>query len=593
MAINKVKYGNETLIDITDTTATANTVLQNNIFYAANGIRSVGTLGDMTGATANADGATGLVPAPEAGDQGKALFASGTWETVPILIESPLTNVSNVSGAYTHTTADSRITADMKCVLLELDNPSAFKAKVIITPGNGEVTLSCADVEGESTVVASFMKVDVRNFTVTFGKEEEDGGDILETKTLPFRSIPEYTGETPTTTRFSDDYYMFDGWNPAIAPVSGDNVYKAKFFNLLVARYLGSGLTTYESDTDTAIGSGAFYGMTGLTSVKSTATTVGANAFGGCTSLTTIDLTSPTGAVSLDATGIPESVTSIFIRSNTVGTLTGTLPTQFTEGSGIIYVHDDLLSDYETAWSTYASHIYPINAYPVRNMADTIKDGDTTFFRKLGDGTGATEYNIGDTKTLDLGSEGNVQFIIAAKNADELADGSGNAGLTLMCNTALKTKRRMNPKRNGTTEGTGAIGGWAKSEIRTYLNESILLLMPEALRNNIKAVKKYSRTRNNSNQIVNNEMTEDMLWIPNGKEVGSSAFETLGPTYDILFPQGSQRIKKDESGAVVNWLLRTVSSNGPDYFNYVYTSGSIQDGGWAQIANSVIFGFCV
>jgi hypothetical protein len=88
-------------------------------------------------------------------------------------------------------------------------------------------------------------------------------------------------------------------------------------------------------------------------------------------------------------------------------------------------------------------------------------------------------------------------------------------------------------------------------------------------------------------------MTEDMLWIPNGKEVGSSAFETLGPTYDILFPQGSQRIKKDESGAVVNWLLRTVSSNGPDYFNYVYTSGSIQDGGWAQIANSVIFGFCV
>ena len=79
MAINKVEYGNETLMDITDTTAIPNTVLQNNIFYAANGTRSVGTLGDMTGATANADGAAGLVPAPEAGENEMFLRGDGTW----------------------------------------------------------------------------------------------------------------------------------------------------------------------------------------------------------------------------------------------------------------------------------------------------------------------------------------------------------------------------------------------------------------------------------------------------------------------------------------------------------------------------------
>ena len=79
MAINKVQYGNETLMDITDTTATSNTVLQNNIFYAANGTRSVGTLGDMTGATAKADGAAGLVPAPEAGENEMFLRGDGTW----------------------------------------------------------------------------------------------------------------------------------------------------------------------------------------------------------------------------------------------------------------------------------------------------------------------------------------------------------------------------------------------------------------------------------------------------------------------------------------------------------------------------------
>lgn len=90
MAINKVEYGNETLIDITDTTATANTVLQNNIFYAANGTRSVGTLGDMTGATASADGAAGLVPAPSAGDEDKFLAGDGTFKSggLPMVILS-------------------------------------------------------------------------------------------------------------------------------------------------------------------------------------------------------------------------------------------------------------------------------------------------------------------------------------------------------------------------------------------------------------------------------------------------------------------------------------------------------------------------
>lgn len=506
------------------------------------------------------------------------------------IIEVPLSPVSNISGSYSNITNDSRVTSDMKCVLLEIGDASVFKSKINITAGNGTVTLLCDDVSGETTVVASFIRADVRSFTVSFIRDEEDGGGVLETKTLPFRSIPEYTGETPATTK--DNYYIFDGWNPAIAPVSGDNVYKAKFFNLLVARYLGSGLTTYESNTDTAIGSGAFYGMTGLTSVKSTATTVGANAFGGCTSLTTIDLTSPTGAVSLDATGIPESVTSIFIRSNTVGTLTGTLPSQFTEGSGIIYVPDDLLSDYETAWSTYASHIYPINAYPVSAITtDTIKDGAETFFRKLGDGTGATEYNIGDTKTLNLGSQGNVQFVITAKNADELADGSGNAGLTITCKTALKTTHRMNREKSGNAEGTGSIGGWGKCEMRTYLNETIWPLLPEALRTSVKTVKKYSDIIDVSATLVHNDATEDKIWLLSAREVfGGTSYETIGPIYNTLFANKTSRIRNDQNGNAVLWWLRSASN--AFGFRNVRNIGAANDN-YAFGVFSIIFGFCV
>ena len=51
MAINKVIYGERTLIDITDTTATAANVMDGYYFYGANGVKVVGELidGDLLG----------------------------------------------------------------------------------------------------------------------------------------------------------------------------------------------------------------------------------------------------------------------------------------------------------------------------------------------------------------------------------------------------------------------------------------------------------------------------------------------------------------------------------------------------------------
>lgn len=42
MAINKVQFGNTILIDITDTTATAQDVMVGKYFYAANGVKTAG-----------------------------------------------------------------------------------------------------------------------------------------------------------------------------------------------------------------------------------------------------------------------------------------------------------------------------------------------------------------------------------------------------------------------------------------------------------------------------------------------------------------------------------------------------------------------
>lgn len=111
-------------MDITDTTATSDEVLDGKVFYAASGTRSVGTLGDATqsshglmsstdktkldnisvmqGATADDNGVQGLVPAPTSDDRYKFLAGDGTYRSggLPMVILS-----------YGHSTWDDFIEA--------------------------------------------------------------------------------------------------------------------------------------------------------------------------------------------------------------------------------------------------------------------------------------------------------------------------------------------------------------------------------------------------------------------------------------------------------------------------------------------------
>lgn len=61
-------------------------------------------------------------------------------------------------------------------------------------------------------------------------------------------------------------------------------------------------------------------------------------------------------------------------------------------------------------------------------------------------GTYATDYAIGDTVPLDLGSEGLINMQIIAFDADDLADGSGKAPITWLSKEILNTDKRMNPE---------------------------------------------------------------------------------------------------------------------------------------------------
>lgn len=205
-------------------------------------------------------------------------------------------------------------------------------------------------------------------------------------------------------------------------------------------------------------------------------------------------------------------------------------------------------------------------------------------------------FAIGATKKLDLGSEGVIKMQIVGIDKDELADGTGHVSLSFIGFELLKTLHRMNPAEVGMV-GTGAIGGWGNCEMRTYLLSTIYSLIPESVRNEIKAVKKYTRILNNQKVEVNNVVTSDKLWIPSVREVygPDAGAETEGCHYQEVFSDIGSRLKSvvgEESAEL--WWLRTAQLRPSAYnrFNNVHTDGQFYNNGCTNTFG-IALGFCI
>ena len=346
----------------------------------------------------------------------------------------------------------------------------------------------------------------------------------------------------------------------------------------------------------TSISTDAFSNLTTLKSIATFATVIEVNSLNGANKLESIDLKRPNGSVVLKSAPYPDSLNSIIIRSNEMAVLyQANLPYSFLVGKSAVYVPSELVATYKSNWTwndRAAGHIFSIDDYPITNW-DTIKDSDDVFFEKLANGSAVTEYNIGDTKTISVGSEGDVMFSVAAKNADELADGTGTAGLTFVCRTPLRTKHRINPLYSG-SDYPDSGRQWEHCEMREYLNETIWPLLPEALKASIKKVKKYTSWVNSNNVAVNDSITEDKIWLLSAREtndVNPPFKETLGPVYDALYTKSVYRIViPDDSTSAVQWWLRTGGTM--QNWTAIGTDGSASMYG-PYSSYHVVFGFCV
>ena len=94
---------------------------------------------------------------------------------------------------------------------------------------DGKMTYRISDtlpkVTGDAVYKAVYADTE-KEYTVTFVNED---GTVLQTVKVPYGTVPAYTGKTPVKAETDKSTFVFSGWTPEIAEVTGDAAYKAVF----------------------------------------------------------------------------------------------------------------------------------------------------------------------------------------------------------------------------------------------------------------------------------------------------------------------------------------------------------------------------
>lgn len=202
-----------------------------------------------------------------------------------------------------------------------------------------------------------------------------------------------------------------------------------------------------------------------------------------------------------------------------------------------------------------------------------ISDSWDNILFSVKDGTYKTKYSIGNYKLLALKSGEICYMQIAAFDTDILAYDSGKAAITWISIEPLDEPHRINSKAKKSffnklyEENTGAVGGWEKSEMRTYMNDVIKNIIPDNVKNSIKTVSKFSSSIDIHGDFINDVETFDDVWIPSFYEIEENGglTETKGCNYHNYFSDISRQIIKLEK--MHNWFTRS-ACNAVCYYGF-------------------------
>ena len=216
---------------------------------------------------------------------------------------------------------------------------------------------------------------------------------------------------------------------------------------------------------------------------------------------------------------------------------------------------------------------HSFNGHSWETIINNVRSGNTN------------NYNVGDTKTVDMGTFGTHTLRISNKSTPSECSTTGFSQTA--CGFVLEfadiiTAHIMNPYDSSvTTPGNGNIGGWPASEMRTYVNSDIYNALPSELKNGIINTTVVSSHGNTSGET--NFTSTDKMYLLSTKEVYGKEGTTNVINYDTAEAEtrqldyySSQNVTtsnysgaiKQRKGSTEWWWLRSATSS---YGNYFYT----------------------
>lgn len=222
-----------------------------------------------------------------------------------------------------------------------------------------------------------------------------------------------------------------------------------------------------------------------------------------------------------------------------------------------------------------------LNSYTWRELADIsaeISAAETpTDAIAIANGYGL----VGADGTIDGGMCRDLQFDgiphhvqLVGINHDELADGSGYAGLTFMFTEIVSTKPM--------SDKAYADGGWEASDMRAYLNSNFIEKLPSDLAELIVPVTKYTNNTGGTEDPAAVTPTEERVWLFSYCELaGERARLTFNEGYrflaDILNAEGSQYDYFEQQGVMPQSAAEPLVRNKEDEPDYWWLRSASPD----------------
>lgn len=189
--------------------------------------------------------------------------------------------------------------------------------------------------------------------------------------------------------------------------------------------------------------------------------------------------------------------------------------------------------------------------------------------------TGRHPYEVGNTKTIDMGSFGTHTVRVA-----NLASCNGTTKSESACGVVLEFVDIITTSKMNSTSANAK--GWTATNLRTYLNNNIYKALPYELRSaiiNTKVVTGHGSGTGERNTITNDRLyllSTSELWL-NGYSSDTARNTTRQLDYyrdkGVTTSNYASAIKK-QNGTNTIWWLRTPRANGTTGFNVVTTSGA-------------------